>query len=127
MTTFLITILYLSAGSIAMWIGIMFINGTLFATRLAAIYEYIPSPWLRMLCVLPVMGIGHLMFSLAKKFDPVTAGPAGIVFTVIPPVIYSLWLLNAYPTTKIAIYAACIIVAALLLGMELNSLQKPGA
>lgn len=118
-----LSVLLIAVGSIALWIGITFINGTLFAGKFSTAYEVIKSPLWRMILILPVMGTGHLLFSLALKINPVFASPAGIIFTVIPPALYALWLINSFPNTKVTVYIAILVFFAVLLGFELNKLS----
>lgn len=107
-----------------MWSGIAFINGTLFTVKLANVYTLIPQTGWRMMVVLPVLGIGHLCFAVAMKVNPAVAAPAGIVFTVIPPAVYALWLLQAYPTGRIVAYICFLILFAILLGVELSKFSR---
>ena len=118
-----ISILFIALGTISLWTGITFINGTLWISKLSWVYEMVSLPWLRMIVILPIMGLGHLLFSLALKISPVVASPAGIIFTIIPPAVYALWLIHSYPTTRITIYIAILIIVALLLGFELSRLS----
>ena len=120
----IISILSITLGTIALWTGITFINGTLLTSKLSVVYEMISSPWLRMVLILPILGVGHLCFSLALKINPVVASPAGIVFTTIPPAIYALWLIHSYPNERIVLYVFILITFALLLGYELSKLQS---
>jgi len=118
----LISVSYIFLGTIALWTGIMFINGTLLPDTLATAYSKITSPIWRMLIILPVLGVGHLLFSLALNVNPVVASPTGIIFTIIPPTIYALWLLGVFPNGKIVLLVIGLILLAVLLGFELNKL-----
>jgi len=123
-TTGVFATLYIFLGSVALWVGITFINGTLMADRLSWIYESVSSPIHRMLLILPILGLGHFLFSIALKLNPSVAGPMSIILTVIPPIIYSLWLIRSYPNTRIMIYVVVLVLFAVLIGIELNKLQN---
>lgn len=119
-----VSVLYIALGSAALWIGITFINATLLTSKFSLIYETIHSPLARMLVILPILGLGHLLFSLALKTNPIVASPAGILFTTIPPAIYALWLIQSYPNGRIVLYVFMLVTFALLLGYELSKLQS---
>ena len=121
--TGLTSLLYIAFGTAALRIGITFVNGTLLVEKRSFVYTLITSPLLRMLVILPIMGIGHTLFSLALKINPVVASPAGIIFTTVPPAMYALWLFHSYPNTRIVVYILMLVIFALLLGYELYRLQ----